>query len=511
MKDLTPPDRSGHTSVIRSSSSVFEQRAAVKQLRHEALVRYRPLLQQGTGPIRVMAQMVTDVEQRCRQHHISEDVIRSELVNRTIGDVDLRRVVECEGEPGGMGDYRLLADEMGIALPGEQFQEYVASGNTYLLLRQYMMEYERLLLQQHIDLRLYDLQGIGNPVLRGWIAERWEQWGLSVGPEQIYLSLGAVNGIDRILRGLHQRYDEQDLSQQALACPTPAFNVPLQQALLYGYRLHMLPTHPQHHFKLTAAQLDEALHQAPDIRLLYLILTNNPTTFAFTVDELKQLHSVLRSYWERGREVLILADLAYVGTGPVEEDHARLNVFKAPDLLQHTIFVNSFAKMLSLTGDSMGWVTVGDPGLARSLAAGWSNSVASPPAEWQLRFMAYVRYIQDNPWLLEKIRNLYRLRRRCFLAELERLDAQWQLFEEICQDDHATIYNWSKMRPGEDAFTLFAKTGLAGVPGSGFGYSDQYIRFSIGMIPVMTAAADGEQVSCPCHVRQCPLKGNLSP
>lgn len=495
MKDLTPPDQSGHTSVIRSSASVVEQRAAIKQLRHEAVVRSRPLLEQGTGPIRVMAQMVAGLEQHCRQHHFSEDVIRSEIVNRTIGDVDLRSVVECEGEPGGMGDYRLLADELGIALPGEHLHGYVASGNTYLLLRQSMMEYERLLLQQHIDLRLYDLQGIGNPLLRGWLAESWQQWGLSVAPEQISLSLGAVNGIDRILRGLRQRSDEQDPSQPALACPTPAFNVPLQQARLYGYRLHMLPTHPQHHFKLTAAQLDEALQQAPDIRLLYLILTNNPTTFAFTVDELKQLHTVLRRSWERGREVLILADLAYVGTGQVEEDRARLSVFQEPDLLHHSIFVNSFAKTLSLTGDCMGWVTVGDPGLARSLAASWSNSMASPPAEWQLRFMAYMRYIQDHPWLQEKIRHLYQLRRQSLIAQLERLNAQWQLFEEIYRDEHATIYNWSKMRPGEDAFTLFAKTGLAGVPGSGFGYSDQYIRFSIGMIPVVTAAADREQLA----------------
>ena len=40
------------------------------------------------------------------------------------------------------------------------------------------------------------------------------------------------------------------------------------------------------------------------------------------------------------------------------------------------------------------------------------------------------------------------------------------------------------MRKGEDAFSLFEKTGIAGVPGSGFGYSDDYIRFSIGVIPV---------------------------
>ena len=61
------------------------------------------------------------------------------------------------------------------------------------------------------------------------------------------------------------------------------------------------------------------------------------------------------------------------------------------------------------------------------------------------------------------------------------------MFERIFIDDDATVYNWSKLRPGEDAFSLFEKTGIAGVPGSGFGYTDDYVRFSIGVIPVPEA------------------------
>jgi hypothetical protein len=38
--------------------------------------------------------------------------------------------------------------------------------------------------------------------------------------------------------------------------------------------------------------------------------------------------------------------------------------------------------------------------------------------------------------------------------------------------------------PGEDAFSLFEKPGIAGVPGSGFGCSDDYFWLSIGVIPV---------------------------
>src|SRR5947209_20307351 len=90
--------------------SIPEQHAKVRQLRHELLLRYRPILQQGAGPIRVMARMVGELERRCRELNISEEIIQAEIVNRTIGDVDLRRVIECEGEPGGPGDYRLLVE-----------------------------------------------------------------------------------------------------------------------------------------------------------------------------------------------------------------------------------------------------------------------------------------------------------------------------------------------------------------------------------------------------------------
>src|SRR5437762_567215 len=86
-----------------------EQRDLLRQLRSEILQRYRPHIQEGTGPIRVMARVVAELEQQCHQRHIADDIIRSEIVNRTIGDINLRGVTECEGEPEGPGDYRRLA------------------------------------------------------------------------------------------------------------------------------------------------------------------------------------------------------------------------------------------------------------------------------------------------------------------------------------------------------------------------------------------------------------------
>ncbi len=114
----------------------------------------------------------------------------------------------------------------------------------------------------------------------------------------------------------------------------------------------------------------------------------------------------------------------------------------------------------------------------------WSNTMASLPAEWQLRFMAYVRLIQSRPWIVEKLRAFYRLRRNRLVAQLQNFDDEQHLFAKIHLGDDATVYNWSQLMPGENAFSLFEKTGIAGVPGSGFGYTNDYIRLSIGVIPV---------------------------
>lgn len=464
--------------------SIEEQHATLQQLRHELSVRYRPLLMKGPGPIRVMARVVAELEQECRKLNMAEEVLQSEIVNRTIGDIDLRRVTECEGTACGSGDYRMLADELGVALPGEQLNGYSASGETYLWLRTQMMECERELLEQHFDPRIYDIYGVGNPLLRQWLAQEMQQWGINVSVAQLYASLGAMDGIDKVLRGIRHSYRERGIADVGILFPEPGFNVPEWQARSFGYQLHHFATLPEHQFKLTAAQLDTLLQAHSDIRLLYLTVTNNPTAFAYTADELNALHAVLRDYRLHGRDILILADLAYIGTGQPDDDHARMATFAAPDVLRSTVFVSSFSKTHTLTGERFGWVTIGNPELAPQLSASWTNSMAALPGEWQLRFMAYYRLMQSRPWLGEKLRNFYSLRRHRLIEQLQRMNVTQKLFAEIYPDDDATVYNWSRLAPGEDAFSLFEKTGIAGVPGSGFGYTDEYVRFSIGMIPV---------------------------
>jgi aspartate/methionine/tyrosine aminotransferase len=465
-------------------SSLQEQHKLLRQIRQELIQRYRPVLQQGAGAIRVMARLVNELESRCRELHISPEVMRSEITNRTIGDVNVRLITECEGTAGGPGDYRLLADELGVALPGEELAGHVATGETYLWLRDQMQQIERELLQQGVDLRIYDILATGNRVLRAQLAERVRPWGITATADQVYLGLGAMDTLDKVLRGLAHVARETNQLPIGILFPEPGFGTPEWQANSHGFTLHRFSTLASDHFKLTPGQLDEMLQQFADLRVVYLTVSSNPTTFAYTPEELNDLFAVLRLYWRSGREIYLLADLAYIGTGVPADDVARMATFADPEVWPHTLFAHSLSKTHTLTGDRFGWVTMGNPQLAAALAPAWANSMASLPADWQLRFMAYVKLIDERPWLGEKLRAFYGFRRKRLVEQLRKIDAEQHLFKQVYLGDEATVYNWSQLCPGEDAFSLFEKTGIAGVPGSGFGYSDDFVRFSIGVIPI---------------------------
>ncbi len=485
----TEPQPAQHRSAAPAASAAspteptpqeHAQRETIIQLRHEITRRYRPLVASGAAPIRLMARMVAEVRQECRKRGLPETLIAQEIANRTIGDVDLRAVTEHDREY----DYTTLADEFGVALPGEVLHGRTCTGETYLWLRQRMTEHERTLLSQGIDLRLYDIYGIGNPLLRGWLAEEMAAWDLPIPAERIYLSIGAMDGVDKALRGLSHVLQSRGETTRAVLFPAPGFNVPEWQAKLYGYRLHRVVTRAEDGYKLTPAQLQQAIEEAPDLRLIYLTVSNNPTAFAYSRQELEALLEVVIAAAERGRTLYVLGDLAYIGTGIPQEDQERMRAFARPAALRHCLFASSLSKTHSLTGERFGWVSIGDEELAPLITPAWTNSTAALPGEWQLRFMAYLDLFRERPWLEEKLRALYALRRSRFIEQLRCLDAQHHLFARINLDDHTTVYNWSQLRPGEDVFSLFEKTGIAGVPGSGFGYSDDYVRFSVGVIPV---------------------------
>ncbi len=156
------------------------------------------------------------------------------------------------------------------------------------------------MLEHHIDLSVYDIFATGNLILRNWLAEDMQHWGLHVTAEQVYLGLGAMDSLNKVLCGLSQMYREQGDTDYAILFPEPGFGTPEWQARTYNYRFQRFQTCPENGFKLTATQLDELLTEDPHIRVIYLTVTNNPTTFAYSPDELRALHAVVATQRKAG-------------------------------------------------------------------------------------------------------------------------------------------------------------------------------------------------------------------
>jgi aspartate aminotransferase len=475
-----PPEAGTLNAPALASDRAREQ---IARLRDAACEGARPKVNAGAAPIRVMARMVADLETECRELALPPELMAAEIVNRTIGDVDVRRISAREDGP----QFVTLADDMGLALPREPIDGIPATGKRYRWIHRQMEAFERQLLARHEDLRMYDLAGVGNSLLREMLSDyTMRVWGYTVPSAQIYLSLGSLDGLNKFFQGYTallrgQLSHTNDALDAAMIFPAPGFNVPEWQAKSLGWRLQRLSTRAENHFKVTPDELRAALADAPTARVFYLTVSNNPTAFAYTPDELRALCTVLR---ESAPDVLIAADLAYIGTGEPAEDRARMAVFNDPDVLRHAVLFCSFSKSHTLTGDRCGFVVFGNPEVAAAVGPGWTNGCAALPAEWQLRYMANVKLFREHPEIEDRIRAMYRHRRGRLVRQLRHLNEQHHLFARINLDDGGTVYNWSQLNPGEDVFSLFSKTGIAGVPGSAFGYSDDFVRLSVGCIPV---------------------------
>jgi aspartate/methionine/tyrosine aminotransferase len=469
--------RATRTAPKRATRPLDERHAeALARVRAAVCERFRPEVARGIAPIRVMARMVAEAQAEAQRAGLPKAAIDSGIVNRTIGDVNLRQVSAVDDGAA----FATLADDMGLALPGEVVAGVTATGATYRWLHEQMLQAERELLARGWDLRMYDLPATGNPLLRELLADyERERFGLTLDPALIYLSLGSLDGLDKFWRGFSYSLRQRGVNEAAVVFPAPSFNVPEWQARSLGLRLHRLVTRAEDHFKVTPAMLAAALDEAPDIRAFYLTVSNNPTAFAYSYEELRALFEVLRA-----RDTVVVADLAYVGTAELAEDRRRMAAFVDGGILPRTVLAHSFSKTHTLTGDRCGWVGFSDPELAAAVSVAWANTIATLPAEWQLRYIALVRLFRQRPELEERIRALYRHRRARLVAQLKHLDAAYHLFAHVNLDDGGTVYNWSQLRPGEDVFSLFQATGIAGVPGGAFGYSDDYVRLSIGCVPV---------------------------
>jgi aspartate aminotransferase len=298
----------------------------------------------------------------------------------------------------------------------------------------------------------------GIPELRQAVADKFKRDnGLSYKPSQCIISCGGKHSCYNVFMALCEEGDE-------VIIPAPYWLSYPEMVKLAGATPVILPTTDQTEFKVTPAQLRDAI--TPRTRLFVLNSPSNPTGTVYTPAEIKALGDLCV---EQG--VLILSDEIYEKLVYDGAQHVSVASF-SPKHYDHTIIVHGLAKAYSMTGWRLGFTAAPEP-IARALDAIQSHSTSNPTSFAQKGGVAALNGPQDHlvGWVGE-----YAKRRSYAHQRLNQMPGI------TCVNARGAFYlfpNISRLGLSSTDFCarLLEQEKVAAVPGIAFG-ADDYIRIS---------------------------------
>lgn len=176
---------------------------------------------------------------------------------------------------------------------------------------------------------------------------------------------------------------------ETIAFPTPYWTSYLDVAEIVDAKVQLLPCPPEQDYKLTPAQLDEALAQKPKVFLFNN--PSNPTGMVYTKDEIAALADVVAKH----PDTWIITDdiysrMVFDGVGYHNFLHAR------PELRDRVIFLDSLSKTYGMPGWRVG-LMAGPEAVAQAVTTLNSNHITNIPEIATAAAVAALSGPQDVP------------------------------------------------------------------------------------------------------------------
>lgn len=232
----------------------------------------------------------------------------------------------------------------------------------------------------------------------------------------------------------------------------------------------IVPTDIQHHYKMTAAQLEAAI--TAKTKLVILNSPSNPTGACYNKKELQELAQVLL----RHPQVLIITDDIYEKIMWANEAFCNI-VMVSPELYDRTIVVNGASKAFAMTGWRLGYAAgpVEIIGAAKKIQ---SQSTSNPCSISQA---AMVAALTGDQQCVTDMTHAFKERYEFFYAGLQKLpgfmvnpcEGAFYVFPNV----EGAIKKLGLKDDVEFAEVLLNKAEIACVPGSAFGQPG-CVRFS---------------------------------
>ncbi len=163
--------------------------------------------------------------------------------------------------------------------------------------------------------------------------------GLNYAPEQIVVGNGAKQELCNVILATINPGDE-------VIIPTPAWVSYVEMVKLAGGTVVRVPAAIGQNFKITPAQLENAI--TDNTRMLLLCSPSNPTGSVYTKDELQGLADVLAKY----PDIIILSDEIYEHINYTDSFTSMASFAETAD---RTVIINGVSKAYAMTGWRIGY------------------------------------------------------------------------------------------------------------------------------------------------------------
>lgn len=299
----------------------------------------------------------------------------------------------------------------------------------------------------------------GIPALKAAIADKLKRDnGLTYAPNQIITNNGAKHSLFNLFAATIQKGDE-------VIIPAPYWVTYPELVLYCGGSVVELPTNDESAFKITPQQLKDAI--TPKTKMLVLTTPSNPTGSVYSKEELTELGKVLE-----GTDIIVASDEMYEKLVYDGEFTSAASV--SEDMFKRTVTINGLSKSVAMTGWRFGYMAAHNTELIQATKKLQSQSTSNINSITQKAAIPGLDGSADAD--IEMMRKAF----------VERRDEAVKLFNavdglSVVKPDGAFYLFVNIKEVSKDSMQfckdLLEKTGVAVVPGVGFG-SEGYFRFS---------------------------------
>ena len=297
----------------------------------------------------------------------------------------------------------------------------------------------------------------GAPFLREAVAAHYQQRGVLLSPEEVFISSGASDELGDIL-------DLFDRRNRALIME-PAYPAYVDANIMAGREILHLSSGPENQFLPLPEEGLEA-------DLVYLCSPNNPTGAAYSREQLARWVA-----WANARGALLLFDAAYEAF--IEEDLPH-SIFEIPEARTCAIEICSLSKTAGFTGTRLGY-TVIPKALERqglSLHAMWvrNRTTKTNGVSYILQRGGAAVFTEEGQHQIRENISVYKENARVLMQALDQAGLRYW-------GGRNAPYLWVEC-PGKlgswDFFDLLLnEIQVVGTPGAGFGACGEgFFRFS---------------------------------